>query len=341
MCLLPGHPAFAQHERESPPTSPKGLLPVTSSQTHPASSPSQSAQLEYHHHQSPSSASQLFHGLERPISPLQLSSSELARPTTQPQSSSSASERAEPRIVRPGDSASEHNVHLDHGRSDDASPPEGKRHEWWILNKGRAALNTSKRAVAFGLDEKQSSSYFPDIAAPGSNPNSNTTASSSYPSSPTLPPRILPRDSSSSPSSRTRESFGPSPHPPPPKTRRSSHFPSFHIPLPRLDILHPYSAHQSKTPGWEEPYSAAPFHPVDEEGEQDKKRTRLERCGRWLIYSYWTPLMLRMLNFTLTACTMGLGIKIRALEKMLGQLGVTGSSPVGESAPPFCPMTPT
>ena len=60
-----------------------------------------------------------------------------------------------------------------------------------------------------------------------------------------------------------------------------------------------------------------------------------------MIYSYWTPLMLRMLNFTLTACTMGLGIKIRALEKMLGQLGVTGSSPVGESAPPFCPMTPT
>lgn len=197
-----------------------------------------------------------------------------------------------------------------------------------MLNKGKEALTFRRKTVAFGVDDH--SSYFPDNTS--SFPNTGTTTGTdSYPPSPCLQPV---------PSRRSHDQPNPSPGsntPPnglarPAKARRSSHFPSFHIAIPRLDLSAAYSAHQSKTPGWDQPYSAAPFLPVDPEADEARRRTRLERIGRWIIYSYWTPLALRAINFGMTAGTMGVGIKIRQLEADLGKQGVTGSSPVGEFA---------
>lgn len=98
----------------------------------------------------------------------------------------------------------------------------------------------------------------------------------------------------------------------------------------------PYSAytqHHSKTPGWSEPYSAHPRRSVSrhrdpEKGDAGARKGIKARIGRWTLYSFWTPLFLRLANFALTCTTLALGVRIRNLEAKASLTGITGSSPL-------------
>lgn len=111
--------------------------------------------------------------------------------------------------------------------------------------------------------------------------------------------------------------------------------PSFRIDLP---TPHPFShsAHHSKTPGWSSPYSAPQrlrrLSATELESGGSRGSTKkgwVERAQNYVLHNTWVPLVIRLVNFSFTICTLGLGIKIRSLEGAVHLMGVIGSSPLG------------
>ena len=136
----------------------------------------------------------------------------------------------------------------------------------------------------------------------------------------------------------------------PTRPRRASHRPNFRLSLPTPQPHPTYTEHHSKTPGWAEAY--APFASKrsaaahgrslsrarsDHLSEKDFSSTQGDggfrggvkaKIARWTLYSFWTPLVLRLANFALTCTTLGLGVRIRNLESAAGLRGITGPSPL-------------
>lgn len=119
----------------------------------------------------------------------------------------------------------------------------------------------------------------------------------------------------------------------PVRARRASHRPNFRLSLPTPQPYSAYTQNHSKTPGWSEPYSAHPRRSVSrhrdpEKGDDGAREGIKARIGRWTLYSFWTPLFLRLANFALTCTTLALGVRIRNLEAKASLTGITGSSPL-------------
>lgn len=131
--------------------------------------------------------------------------------------------------------------------------------------------------------------------------------------------------------------------------RRATHRPNFRLSLPTPQPHPTYTEHHSKTPGWAEAYT--PFASRrsgahgrslsrargDHLSEKDFSSTQGDhsfrgdikaKIARWTLYSFWTPLVLRLANFALTCTTLGLGVRIRNLESAAGLRGITGPSPL-------------
>ncbi|PVG04589.1 hypothetical protein CPB86DRAFT_771277 [Serendipita vermifera] len=128
-----------------------------------------------------------------------------------------------------------------------------------------------------------------------------------------------------------------------------------------------FTAANSKTPGWEQPWSPLPpakarvkgergskegngvsfEDPLnrddDDEADPAAKSTKGRRYRRsqtlrgWLLYNNSVPLIVRVLNLSFTTATLAVAINIRQIERRNHLLGAVGSSPI--LAIIFAPLT--
>lgn len=150
------------------------------------------------------------------------------------------------------------------------------------------------------------------------------------------------------------------------KIRRQRRGKGMHLNLPRRG-KGPFTVSNSKTPGWEQPWSPIAPSQARVRGErgskegahadelddtlddgnddldpsakltQTKRQKRSQTLRRWILYNNSVPLLIRLLNLSFTSATLAVAISIRQVERKYTLVGAVGSSPI--LAIIFAPLT--